>query len=183
MADPTEKEKQYKRELGNINRQSNTVADDLKLILDRLDKADSADRRGAVRRDLEIVQGKLKGFAHSYEPDPEAPDPNDPNITGASREDGKTEKDRAEEQKLKNQEQNPNPNPDELPKGSELPQAPNINTETGAPKDSEPQGQPGAPNLAASEKSAQTNEPVKPWETSNLLKQERDDPFHKPENK
>ena len=107
MADPTEKEKEYKRELGNVNRQSNTLADEMDLLLDRLDKADSADRRTALRRDLEIVKGKLKGFAHSYEPDPDAPDPNDPNITGASREDGKTEKQRAQEQQLKNQEQNP----------------------------------------------------------------------------
>lgn len=77
-----------RRELGNINRQTNTLSDELGELLKKFDEQDDQkfkQEKHVIRRDLQILKGKLKGIAANYEPDPDVADPTDPNITGKPR--------------------------------------------------------------------------------------------------
>lgn len=72
-----------RRELGNINRQTSALADELDITIENLDKDD---KKAEVKQDLSILAGKLRGLASNFEPDPEAVDPYDRNVTGKDRE-------------------------------------------------------------------------------------------------
>lgn len=96
-----------RRELGNINRQSNVMADELGEFIKMFDEGDDQkfkQNKQQIRQHLQILKGKLKGMASSYEPDPDVADPTDPNITGRSR-DGKDKDDKSKEEKLLGEQQ------------------------------------------------------------------------------
>lgn len=91
---------QLRRELGNVNRDTNTLASDVDKILKKLDNPKKADE---VKTELGIIKGKLEGLAASFEPDPDVADPNDPNVTGKNEGDLKREEeaDRKNEEEIK----------------------------------------------------------------------------------
>jgi hypothetical protein len=91
-----------RRELGNINRQSDQMADELGDVIKKFDEQDDQKfkrNKQEIRQHLQILKGKLKGMASNYEPDPESADPTDPNITGKPR-DAKPADEKSKEEKL-----------------------------------------------------------------------------------
>lgn len=86
----------HERELGDINRHTSGLANDVEQLIKKLDDPNKKDD---LKRELSILKGKLEGVAGNYEPDPEAPDPTDPNVTGKSREELKSGKDDNKDEK------------------------------------------------------------------------------------
>lgn len=101
---------EHRRELGNINRQSNTLADELDDLLKKFDEGDDQkfkQNKYGIRQQLQILKGKLKGMAANYEPDPDVADPTDSNITGKPRggDNSGDKNDRSKEEKLLGEQQ------------------------------------------------------------------------------
>jgi hypothetical protein len=100
-----------RRELGNINRQTDTMADELGDFIKLLDEQDDQkfrQNKPRIRQHLQILKGKLKGIASQYEPDPESADPTDSNITGKPRDAqsrGSKEDDKTKEERLLGEQQ------------------------------------------------------------------------------
>lgn len=98
---------QYQRELGDINRHSDGLAEDVEQTIKKLDDDTKKDE---VKRELRTLVGKLKGIAGTHKPDPNAPDPTDPNVTGKSKDQQKktAESEEQKENREKLNEENKN---------------------------------------------------------------------------